>query len=341
MVATGFITGGKVEKMKLDEVLAKINKQFGENTIGRVGDMKVLNIERVPSGSLYLDWALGGGWPLGRCVELYGHYSTGKSVVALKTVAEAQKLGKECAYIDCENAFDPRFASKLGIDVDKLVVSQASIGETTIDIVAELLSADVGVIVVDSVASMVPKAEFEEPMEQQFIALSARLMSKALRKLTALNKKTLIIFINQIRVSPTAYGNPEVTPGGKALGHYSAVRVELRRGSKDFILDTDNKKIGQLVKFKIVKNKSAVPFREGSFKFMYDGVIDRTDEIISLGLALKKIERAGSYYEVQGDKYQGREMLEATLRKNQELFKALEKEVLEGHEAQKNTTQKD
>jgi recombination protein RecA len=310
----------------LAKVLAEINKKFGPNTISTVGEMKTLNIERVPSGSIYLDWALGGGWPLGRSIELYGHYSSGKSLIALKTIVEAQDRGLKCIYIDAESSFDPVFAKTLGVDIDKLIISQQSVGENTFDIINALLQSDVGVVVVDSVASLVPQSELEDPMEQQTMALAARLMSKAMRKITALNKKTLILFINQIRMTMAKYGNPETTTGGKALGFYSAARVEVRRG--DFIEDNKTK-IGQVIKFKISKNKTAPPFREGYFKFLYDsGEIDSVDELVSMGIINKKIEQKGPYYSILGKQFQGREALEKELKDNKTFFEAAKKETL-------------
>jgi recombination protein RecA len=317
-------------KESLRLALAAINKK-DPNTIGAIADMEFVKVERITTGSHYLDYALGGGWPLGRIVELYGHPSSGKSMIATKTVAEAQKLGKDCVYLDCENAFDPDYARQLGVDIDKLILYQGSGGEATFDLIFTLVDNGADVIVVDSVASMVPNAEFAAEMQQQSIALSARLMSKGLRVLGAHQSKTkaLVIFINQIRMTPGAYGNPETTSGGKALGFYSSVRLEVRRG--DFIEEgtgANKDKVGQVVKFKVTKNKVAAPFKTGYFKFLYEGTIDRVDELVSLGLDTKKIAQRGAYYDFAGKTFKGRADLEAQLSEDKKLYDALAKEVL-------------
>jgi recombination protein RecA len=310
----------------LNKIINEINKKFGPNTIGTVAEMQTLKVERIPTGSIYLDWALGGGWPLGRPVELYGPYSSGKSLIALKTITEAQKKGLKCIYIDAESSFDPEFAKLLGVDVSDLIVSQLSVGEDTIDIVATLLQADVGVIVIDSVASMIPRSELEDPMDQQTMGLAARMMSKALRKLTALNKNTLVIFINQIRMDIASYGRPETTTGGRALGFYAAARVDVRRG--EFIKEGDDL-VGQVIKFKVTKNKTAPPFRTGYFNFDYaTGNIDQVNEMVSMGIINKKIAQKGPYYAILDKQFQGREALEKELRQDKEFFEAVRKEAL-------------
>ena len=304
----------------LNKAILRINKKFGENTIGKIGKMPTIKVERISSGSPYLDNCIGGGWPLGKTIELYGPYSSGKSLIALRTIAQAQKLGKNCVYLDAENAFDPKFAKRLGVDIDKLVISQISAGEEIFDIVDILLESDVAVIVVDSVASLVPKYEIEESIEKQTMALQARLMSKALRKLTgkAAKNKTLIFFVNQIREKIGAYGNPEITSGGRALGFYASLRVEVRRG--EFL--TDNKrKIGQQVKFKVTKSKVCQPYRDGYFLFYYPDtknpdseLFDTADELVSMLLIQDKIKRRGGYYDVLNKTFQGREELEQEIR---------------------------
>ena len=287
-------------------VIAKINKKFGENTIGHANDLKFTDVSRVTSGSLFLDWALGksgkeqvSGFPLGRVVELFGPPSSGKSLLSMKTIAAAQKKGINCAYIDCENSFDKEFATKLGVDVDKLLLSRESIGEKVIEIMARLLeSKEFGIIVLDSVASMIPLAELEADMENQQMAMAARMMSKALRKLTTLNEETLLIFINQLRLNPgTKYGNPEYTPGGKSLGFYASIRVAIRRG--DWIVDTESEgkpKIGQMIKFKVEKNKTAPPLKDGYFKLLYTGEIDEVDELISLAILGDDLNRKEAWF---------------------------------------------
>jgi len=304
----------------LSNVINRINKKFGENTIGKISKMPTIKAERISSGSPYLDWATGGGFPLGRTIELYGPYSSGKSLIALRTVAEAQRIGKKCVYLDAENAFDPKFAKKLGVDIDKLVISQISAGEEVFDIVDMLLESDVAIIVVDSVASLVPKYEIEESIEKQTMALQARLMSKALRKLTgkAAKNKTLIFFVNQIREKIGSYGNPEITSGGRALGFYASLRVEVRRGE---FLTCNKRKIGQQVKFKVTKSKICQPYRDGYFLFYYPDtknpnseLFDTADELVSMLLIQDKIKRRGSYYDVLNKTFQGREELEQAIR---------------------------
>lgn len=258
-------------KPSLKRVLAEINKQWGPNTIGTVSTMENIKLERLSSGIPILDTALGGGFPLGRVIELYGIPASGKSLIGLSTIASAQKQNLECVYVDCENVFDPEFAKKLGVDVEKLVITQLSVGEDTIDLLAKLLKAEPSVIVIDSVAAMIARSELEEPMEQQFMALKARLLSRGLAKLTALNKKTLIFFINQVRSTLQMYGAPTTTTGGRALGFYASIRVEVKQGDK---LTVDNKKtgdiIGQMIQFRITKNKTAPPYKQGSFRFWYE-----------------------------------------------------------------------
>lgn len=320
----------------LDKTILMINKKFGENTIGTLANMPTIQAERISSGSPYLDWCIGGGWPLGRSIELYGPPSSGKSLIALRTIAEAQKKGLKCVYLDAENAFDPNFAKHVGIDVDKLVISQATAGEDTFDIIDMILdSQEASVIVVDSVASLIPQYEADESMEKQTIGLHARLMSKAMRKVTgkAARSKTLLIFINQIREKVGAYGNPQTTTGGNALKFYSSLRVEVRRGD----LITQNKvPTGQQVKFKITKSKVCPPFRDGYFIFYYFDpenpslvLFDEADELVSLLLIHKKIVRRGAYYDILGKTFQGREELENEIRSNNDFKKDLIKVSLE------------
>jgi recombination protein RecA len=316
----------------LNKVILEINKKFGSNTIGRIGDMPAIETERVSSGSPYLDWCTGGGWPLGRTIELYGVFSSGKSLIALRTVAEFQKLGKNVVYLDSENAFSPDFAKHIGIDPDSLVISQVSGGEDVFDIIEKLLDTDVSLIVVDSVASLLPAYEEENEMGKQTIGLHARLMSKGLRKITgkAARNRTLIIFINQIREKPTTYGNPNITTGGRALGFYSSLRVEVSRGE---LIQEDKKVIGQQVKFKVTKSKVSPPFRDGYFLFYHPDmevktpqvVFDEADEMVSMLLIQGKIKRRGAYYDVTGRTFQGREEMENEIRNNQEFKEELNK----------------
>lgn len=254
----------------LARVIAEINKKAGEIVIGKATDMP-LNVERHVTGIQALDVALGGGLPAKRIVELYGQPSAGKSLISLLAIAQAQKKGLECAYLDCEDTFDAVWAKKLGVDPDKLLLSQSSVGEDTLELVLKLLKAKPAIIVVDSVAAMITRAELEEDIDKAFMAPKARLMSKGLSILNAQNKGTTIIFINQLRATMAMYGPKFVTPGGNALKFYSSVRVEIKR-TED--INEDDKKtkpvIGQVVGFKVTKNKTAPPFQTGAFKFYYE-----------------------------------------------------------------------
>ena len=317
--------------MKLDVTVAKINKEYGENTIGFASELKFTKVERLSSGSLFLDWALGqneedktAGWPVGRIVELFGPESAGKSLIASKTIAEAQKLGYDCLYIDCENSYDKDFAKTLGVDNTKLLLSRESRGEKVLEIICNAMaSPKLRVVVLDSLASMIPKPEMEKSLDDtQPMAAMARLMSIGLRKLTVFNKHgTLIIIINQLRVNPGArFGNPEYTPGGRALKFYASIRVDVRKG--DWIFDTNDKKkrVGHIVKFNVIKNKTDIPQKNGYFKFLYTGEIDQVDQLISLGLLNKTIIRKGAYYYVGEERFLGRDGLEVSLKKDEKLF---------------------
>jgi len=315
---------------KLDKCINELNKKFGENTIGRIGSMPSIETERISSGSPYLDWCIGGGWPLGRTVELYGVFSSGKSLIALRTAAEFQKLDHNVVWLDSEAAFSPQFAKLVGIDPDKLILSQISAGEDVFDIIDKLLDTEVSLIVVDSVASLLPNYEAENEMEKQTIGLHARLMSKGLRKITAkaAHNKTLIIFINQIREKPTQYGNPNITTGGRALGFYASLRIEVSRGE---LIEENKKVIGQQVKFKVTKSKVSPPFRNGYFLFYHPDleskepqvIFDEADELVSMLLLQNKIIRRGAYYDVLERTFQGREELEREIRDNKKFKKQL------------------
>jgi len=255
----------------LNRVLAEINKKAGEQVIGRISDLRSLDIERIPTGISSLDDALGGGFPMRRMVELYGLPSGGKSLISLLAIKSAQEKGLDCIYVDVEDSFDPVWASKVGVDVDKLVVAQSSVGEDIMDMLCKLLDAQPAVIVVDSVAAMIPRVEQEESVEKATMALKARLMSRGLAKLTSLNKNTMFIFINQLRSTLAMWGPQSTTTGGRALGHYASIRVEVKKG--DPIHEEDKKTkpiIGQIVNFNVTKNKTAPPYKFGSFKFWYE-----------------------------------------------------------------------
>jgi len=321
----------------LKTVVAKLNKEHGENTLRFASEF--VDIDRLSSGSVFLDWALGknqkdiAGWAMGRVIELYGHESSGKSLISMRTIIEAQKKGWQCAYLDIENSFDKKFAELLGVDTSKLLITRETGAEKTIDLACQLLKdyPDIKVIVFDSVASMIPKVEIEASLEDQQMASVARVMSKGLRKLLHFNKNNaILIFINQIRENPGAskYANPEYQPGGKALKFYASTRAEIRRG--DYIYKDEEKKkdkIGQIVKFKIVKNKTDVPLREGYFKFYYTGEVDSVDEIVSLGLMQEIITRSGAFYYFNKNTFKGREKMETALKKDEKLFNELKKEV--------------
>jgi recombination protein RecA len=309
---------------KIDAILASINKVYGDNTIARATNFKDLQVDRISSGSYFLDYCTGGGFPCGKMIELYGLQSAGKSLIAMLHTAEVQKKGGECIWVDAENAWDSSFASKLGIDVNKIIITQSSIGEPTFDLLVKILDAQPSLIVVDSVAAMIPRADLVGSLEDATMATRARLMSRGLAKLNNLNKKTIIIFINQMRTNIGAYGSPMVRPGGRALPHYAAISVEVKRGDW---LEKNKIRIGQEVKFRVTKNKVGIPQREGSFNFYFDGQVDRANEIISLALIHKKISQGGAWYEFQGKKFQGREGLEEEAKSNPEFVKALRKEL--------------
>jgi len=320
----------KETKNDLKSIIAEINKQHGENTIGFINKMPTLAIERLSSGSLWLDYALGGGWPLNRVAELFGNFSSGKTLISLKTIVEAQKRGLQCCFIDVEGTYDPRFAEKIGIDVNKLLISQSSVGEPTIDMICSLLdTGGVRVIVVDSVAALIPSSELTDPMQQQTIGLHARMMSKAMRKITTLNKNTLVIFINQQREMIGGFSNyatPMTTTGGRALGFYASVRIEVKRGED---IEANRYKIGQVIKFKIQKNKTSVPFRTGFIKYYYNKyAFDTLDEAISLGLILDIIKQSGPAYYLGNQSYFGRAKLEEVLTQDKSLFEQLKQEIL-------------
>lgn len=262
----------------IQSIMQSINRKFGAGTIGVASKVLPQQISRIGTGSAKLDEALGGGFPVGRMVELYGPEHSGKSLISLLTIKQAQKQGLDCIYVDAEGSFDPVWTTKIGVDVSKVVVTQMSVAEDVVDTVAKLLEAKPGIIVVDSVAGLITRSELEEDADQQFMAPKARIMSRSLAKLNALNKnQTLIIWVNQIRSTLALYGSPVTTPGGNSLKHWASVRVEVKRDS-NLITEsgkkTDEKKIGQIVDWKIVKNKTAAPYGIGSFKLFFDGHIE-------------------------------------------------------------------
>ncbi len=319
------------EKLKsLQLTMDKLEKSYGKGTIMKLGDDPIDDIEVIPSGSLGLDNALGvGGYPRGRIIEIYGPESSGKTTLALHAIAEAQKKGGIAAFIDAEHAFDRFYAAKLGVDIENLLISQPDYGEQALEITDNLIrSGALDIIVVDSVAALTPRSELEGEMGDSKMGLHARLMSQALRKMTANISKTgaTVIFINQLREKiGVMFGNPETTTGGNALKFYASVRVDVRRSSQ--IKDTDHV-IGNRTKVKIVKNKVAPPFRTTEFDIMYGQGISKIGEIIDLGVAHNIIKKSGSWYSYGEVKLaQGREAVKNLLADNVELMEELEAKV--------------
>ena len=331
--------GQQNEKLKaLRAAMEKIEKDFGKGSIMRLGEEKIDNIQVIPTGSIALDYALGvGGYPRGRIVEIYGPESSGKTTLAIHAIAEAQKQGGIAAFIDAEHAFDRFYAANLGVNVDELLISQPDNGEQALDIADQLIrSAAVDIIVIDSVAALTPKAEIEGDMGDNKVGLQARLMSQALRKLTAtINKtNTTCIFINQLREKiGVMFGNPETTTGGNALKFYASVRLDIRKSQA--IKDGDTV-IGNEVKVKVVKNKVAPPFRRAEFEIMYGEGISRVGEVVDLGVDLKILEKSGSWYSYNGTKLgQGKEATKGVLRDNPELCEEITAKIYETMNAKK------
>jgi len=323
----------QAEKLKaLKAAMEKIEKDFGKGSIMKLGEDKIENVEVIPSGSIALDYALGvGGYPKGRIVEIYGPESSGKTTLAIHAIAEAQKRGGIAAIIDAEHAFDRFYAANLGVNVDELLISQPDNGEQALDIAEQLIrSAAVDIIVIDSVAALTPKAELEGDMGENKVGLQARLMSQALRKLTAtINKtKTTCIFINQLREKiGVMFGSPETTTGGNALKFYASVRLDIRKNG--LIKDGDNA-IGNEVKVKVVKNKVAPPFRKAEFEIMYGEGICRVGEVVDLATDFKIVEKNGSWYSYNGSKLgQGKEATKNVLRDNPELCEEITAKIYE------------
>ena len=320
------------EKQKaLDAALAQIEKQFGKGAVMRLGQHSTLNVEAIPTGSLSLDIALGiGGVPKGRIIEIYGPESSGKTTVALHIVAECQKRGGSAVFIDVEHALDPNYAKALGVDIDSLLVSQPDTGEQALEIAEALVrSGAVDIVVVDSVAAMVTKAEIEGEMGDSHVGVQARLMSQGLRKLTgAIGKSNCVaIFINQLREKiGVMYGNPETTPGGRALKFYSSVRLDVRRIEQ---LKSGGEVVGNRTRVKVVKNKVAPPFREAEFDIMYGQGISREGEILDAAVKLDIIEKSGSWFSYNGSKIgQGRDNAKEFLRQNPELAEEIAAQVM-------------
>ena len=320
------------KKVALEGALAQLKKKYGEGAVMRLGQNTTLNVDAIPTGSMTLDMALGiGGVPRGRIVEIYGPESSGKTTVALQIAAEAQKLDGEVAFIDVEHALDPVYAKALGVNIDDLLVSQPDCGEQALEIAEALVrSGAIDVIVVDSVAAMTTRAEIDGEMGDNHVGQLARLMSQAMRKLTSSIAKSNCdaIFINQIREKiGVLYGNPETTPGGRALKFYSSVRIDVRKGEA---IKEGSEIIGTRTKCKVVKNKVAPPFKECEFDIMYGKGISRTGEVLDLAVDLDIIKKSGSWFSYNGNKLgQGRDNVKAVLQGDAELMKEVEAKILE------------
>ncbi len=316
----------------LEQVLANIEKQFGKGAIMKLGEKGISNIDVVSSGSLMLDRALGvGGFPKGRIIEVFGPESSGKTTIALHAIAEVQKTGGKAAFIDAEHALDPVYAKKLGVDTDELLLSQPDTGEQALEITEALVrSGAMSIIVIDSVAALVPQAEIEGEMGDSHVGLQARLMSQALRKLGGVINKTntICIFINQLREKVgIMFGNPETTPGGRALKFYSSVRIDVRRGEQ---IKVNGEVIGNKTNIKVVKNKVAPPFKTAEVEIMYGEGISKTGELVDLAVQYDIIEKSGAWFSYKGEKIgQGKENVKLLLKNNPELFKEIETKVRE------------
>ena len=321
------------EKMKaLQAAMSKIEKEYGKGSIMRMGDEQIENVDVIPTGSLNLDLALGvGGYPRGRIIEIYGPESSGNTTLAIHAIAEAQKAGGIAAFIDAEHAFDRFYAQKLGVDIDNLWISQPDNGEQALEIADQLIrSSAIDILVVDSVAALTPKKEIEGDMGDSAVGLHARLMSQALRKLTATIAKTntTCIFINQLREKiGVMFGNPETTTGGNALKFYASVRLDIRRVSP---IKEGDQVIGNQVRVKVVKNKVAPPFRKAEFEITFGEGISKVGEILDLGVQYNIIQKSGSWFSYDGQKLgQGRDAVKQLMKDNPELCEELEAKVVE------------
>ena len=319
----------KDRQKRLKAVLEEVEKAYGKGSIMQLGNQQPVLAETIKTGALSLDLALGGGIPYGRIIEIYGPESSGKTTLSLHIIAELQRTGRTAAFIDAEHALDPAYAERIGVQTSSLILSQPDNGEQALDIVEMLVSSGVvDLIVIDSVAALTPKAEIAGDMEAHHVGLQARLMSKALRKLTALVSKsrTTVIFINQLRMKiGVLFGNPETTTGGNALKFYSTIRMDIRRQGQIKAADAV---IGNRVKVKVVKNKIAPPFRWAEFDIMYNEGISRAGDILDLAVEKNLVEKAGAWYSWKGDKIaQGREATKDFLKEHPKMLEELEKEI--------------
>ncbi|MBP7057619.1 recombinase RecA, partial [Candidatus Gracilibacteria bacterium] len=326
-------TLSKDKKRAIELAMSQIEKQFGKGAIMTMNDANRASVEMIPTGCLSLDLALGGGMPKGRIIEVFGPESSGKTTLSLHVIAECQKHNGLAAFIDAEHAFDPEYARKLGVDTDNLLISQPDNGEQALDITETLVrSGAVDLIVVDSVAALVPKSEIDGEMGDQHMGLQARLMSQALRKLTGIVSKsgTTIIFINQLRLKiGVMFGNPETTTGGNALKFYASIRIDVRKGEKLEIGTGDNREIiGNHTKVKIVKNKVAAPFRTAEFDILYNEGISKAGDLLEVGVKYNMIEKAGNFYNYGDLKIgQGKENARAFLKQNEKLMDEISKKL--------------
>ena len=323
------------KKKALEAAMSQIEKQFGKGAVMKLGDFKAMEIEAIPTGALSLDMALGiGGLPRGRIVEIFGPESSGKTTLALHAIAEAQKMGGEAAFIDAEHALDPIYAKNLGVDIDNLIVSQPDTGEQALEIAESLIrSGALDVIVVDSVAALVPKAEIDGDMGDSHMGLQARLMSQALRKLAgAINKtKTVLIFINQLREKiGVMFGNPETTTGGRALKFYASVRLDIRKIEN---IKQDGEIKGNRVRVKVIKDKVAPPFREAEYDIVYGEGISKEGNVLDMAVNMDIVEKSGSWFSYKGERIgQGRENVKQYLKENPKVLDEIEAKVRENFE---------
>lgn len=324
-------TKGDGKTKALGLAVEHIEKQFGKGTIMRLGESTHANVETFPTGSVSLDLALGGGIPKGRIIEIYGPESSGKTTLTLHAIAEVQKKGGVAAFIDAEHALDPQYAKRIGVNLDNLLVSQPDNGEQALEIVEQLVRSNaVDLIVVDSVAALTPQAEIEGDMGDSHMGLQARLMSQALRKLTAIisKSKATVVFINQLRMKiGVMFGNPETTTGGNALKFYASLRMDIRRISQ---IKQGDAVIGNRTRVKVVKNKIAPPFREAEFDIMYNQGISREGDVLDLATAKEIVEKSGAWFSYEGEKIgQGREATKNYLKENPKVLEKLAKQVME------------
>lgn len=317
------------KKKALETAIAQIEKSYGKGTIMRLGDDIAVNVDCISTGSLSLDLALGiGGVPRGRVIEIYGPESSGKTTLALHIVASAQKSGGEAAYIDVEHALEPAYARALGVDIDNLLISQPDTGEQALEITEQLVrSGALDVVVVDSVAALLPRSELEGEMGDSSVGVVARLMSQALRKLAGVVSKTntIVVFINQLREKiGVMYGNPETTPGGRALKYFASVRIDVRRIET---LKNGSEMVGNRTRAKVIKNKVAPPFKEAEFDIIYGQGISKIGEIVDLGVKLEIIDKGGAWFTVDGNRIQGRDSVKEFLEQNPEVCDKIEQQI--------------